>query len=171
MTDNRILMYILRYYGGLKIKARTENDLIKQISSFDDKEKRRIRFFFTCLFMNKIVKQNYKIIKAYTTEREQHANRIRNKIRSRFVREGKVKRGDGTHIHHKNGNVFDNRNSNLLIVDATKHKHAHRHHKADANCKKALHAILTNLNETRHRANHEQVVRILKRRLKRALST
>jgi len=44
------------------------------------------------------------------------AQRQRAKNRAAFVRAGLVKKGDGTQIHHKNGNPTDNRMTNLIVV-------------------------------------------------------
>jgi len=52
-------------------------------------------------------------------------NRIRARIRKRFEREGKVSPNDGTHIHHLDGNVFNERDDNLVVVKQKDHKCYH----------------------------------------------
>ena len=39
---------------------------------------------------------------------------------------GLVRKGDGTQVHHRNGNVFDNRPCNLQILTASAHRRLHR---------------------------------------------
>ena len=41
------------------------------------------------------------------------ANRHRNRNRYHYLKKGLVRVGDGTQIHHRNGDPFDNRPSNL----------------------------------------------------------
>ena len=167
-----MLLYLIRnFYGGTTIRARSEAGLIKTIKTFSDKEKRRIRFFCVCLFLNKIIKQNYKIIAAYTTMTEKKARQSRIRLRNRLIREGKVSRNDGSHIHHKNGNPFDNRDSNLLISKGHVHKRQHRHHEADRNCRAAMLAMFKDLTTRKHNDRDEKRVAILKRRFKKALKS
>jgi hypothetical protein len=49
----------------------------------------------------------------------------RNKVRRQLTREGKVRKGDGKDIDHKNGNPRDNRRSNLRIVPKSVNRAKH----------------------------------------------
>jgi len=46
----------------------------------------------------------------------------RNTARNRMIAAGKVKKGDGKDVAHKNGNPKDNRKSNLKAVPASKNR-------------------------------------------------
>lgn len=162
MSETHLLLFLIRrFYGGKRITARSENGLIKQICAFSDKEKRRIRFFCTCLFLNKIVKQNSKIIHAYTTALEKKQNRARVALRNKYVRLGIVKRNDGTHLHHKDGNVFNTTSSNIQVLRGKTHKRFHRHHEADANCV----AFLKQLKSSLQSMKQNDLTRTLLKRL------
>lgn len=50
---------------------------------------------------------------------ERYANR------SRFEREGRVRRGDGTEIHHLDGNALNNDPSNLRVLTKAEHQRLH----------------------------------------------
>jgi len=49
----------------------------------------------------------------------------RNKARRQLTREGKVRKGDGKDIDHKNGNPRDNRRANLRIVPKSVNRAKH----------------------------------------------
>lgn len=70
------------------------------------------------------VKRNYKgEYKNYQSSTEQKKRRAsRNTARNRMIADGKVKRGDGKDVAHKNGNPTDNRKSNLKAVSAAKNR-------------------------------------------------
>lgn len=53
------------------------------------------------------------------------ARNARNANRSKFIKEGLVAVGDGTHVHHKNHNPLDNRRSNLQVIRASHHRKLH----------------------------------------------
>lgn len=50
------------------------------------------------------------------TEEQKKRRAARNKARRQAMRDGKVKKGDGLEIDHKNFNPLDNRPSNLRVV-------------------------------------------------------
>lgn len=53
----------------------------------------------------------------YQASEEQKKKRAaRNKARRQLMREGKVRKGDGKDVNHKNGNPLDNRRSNLEVT-------------------------------------------------------
>lgn len=51
------------------------------------------------------------------TEKGKKDRAARNKARAQAMKAGKVKKGDGKEIDHKNFNPRDNRASNLRVVD------------------------------------------------------
>ena len=51
---------------------------------------------------------------------------LRGANRDRALRLGLVRKGDGRHVHHVNGDPFDNRPSNLRVVRASAHRRLHR---------------------------------------------
>jgi len=69
-------------------------------------------------------KRNYKgEYKNYQSTTEQKKRRAsRNTARNRMLAAGKVKKGDGKDVSHKNGNPRDNRKSNLKVVSAAKNR-------------------------------------------------
>jgi len=46
----------------------------------------------------------------------------RNKARRKLAKTGRVRKGDGKHVDHKNGNPRDNRRSNLTVMSARKNR-------------------------------------------------
>ena len=48
----------------------------------------------------------------------------RNKARRKALREGRARKGDGTEVHHKDGNPMNNSESNTKIVKRTPHRRA-----------------------------------------------
>lgn len=58
------------------------------------------------------------------------ANRSRKKARYTLEKAGKVKRGDGKDVDHKNGNPLDNRKSNLKAKPKSVNRSFPRNNKA-----------------------------------------
>lgn len=90
-----------------------------------DANKRMLRRMLTCLDMRDMVQQDYKLTYALQTTRDRKATAARKRTRDTLVALGIVRRGDGTHIHHIDHNVHNNRLSNLRIVKGTVHKREH----------------------------------------------
>tara|TARA_B100000073_G_C23520247_1_gene487583 strand:+ start:368 stop:625 length:258 start_codon:yes stop_codon:yes gene_type:complete len=70
------------------------------------------------------MKRNYKgEYKNYQSSDKQKKSRAsRNAARRKMAKVGKVKKGDGKDVAHKNGNPSDNRRSNLKVVSAAKNR-------------------------------------------------
>lgn len=68
-------------------------------------------------------KRNYKREYEYHKTAEQKKNRAsRNTARRRAIAAGKVSKGDGYDIDHKNGNPRDNRASNLRKMKRSRNR-------------------------------------------------
>jgi len=55
---------------------------------------------------------------------------MRNKVRRLLTREGKVKKGDGKDVHHKDGNPMNSKTSNLSVRNKSKNRSFPRNRKA-----------------------------------------
>ena len=55
-----------------------------------------------------------------STQKKKRASR--NTARSKMVKAGKAKKGDGKDVHHKDGNALNNKKSNLSVVSARKNR-------------------------------------------------
>lgn len=115
-------------HGNLKLPG-----FYRYARGLKDKDKNMLRRMLACLDMHNIVKQDNKLTYALWTNRDKRANLIRQKNRRLFINLGLVKRGDGTHIHHRDGNINNNKRANLQIVDGKKHKAAHAKANISAN--------------------------------------
>lgn len=61
--------------------------------------------------------------RAYNSSPEQKKNRAsRNAARREAAKDGKVSKGDGKDVDHKNMNPKDNRKSNLRVMDRSKNR-------------------------------------------------
>ena len=65
-------------------------------------------------------KGEYKNYQSTTEQKKRRASR--NTARSKMLASGKVKKGDGKDVAHKNGNPKDNRKSNLKVVPASRNR-------------------------------------------------
>lgn len=80
-------------------------------------------------------KRNYKKEYAnYQGTKEQKERRaMRNKVRRQALREGRVTKGSGFDIHHRDGNPRNTDRSNLVV----QHRSQNRSFKRDKNARKA----------------------------------
>ena len=76
--------------------------------------------------------RNYKKeYKNYQGRPEQKKRRAqRNRVRRLMERLGKVKKGDGKDVHHKDGNPMNHKKSNLKVVRKSKNRSIARNRKA-----------------------------------------
>jgi len=76
--------------------------------------------------------RNYKKeYKNYQGKPEQKKRRaMRNKVRRMLMKAGKVKKGDGKDVHHKDGNPMNHNKSNLKVVRRSKNRSFARNRKA-----------------------------------------
>jgi len=76
------------------------------------------------IWLTTLVKENllseYKKYHASTKAKRERA--LRNKNRREAVRQGRVRKGDGKHIDHKDGNPKNNMKRNLRVVSAKKNR-------------------------------------------------
>ena len=63
-------------------------------------------------------KKEYKNYQGTAAQKKRRA--MRNKVRRMMLRKGKVKKGDGKDVHHKDGNPMNSKKSNLKIVKRSK---------------------------------------------------
>ena len=139
-TDVQTWIYLIKNFmprlptphGNLRFEG-----FLAYARKLSDRNKNMLRRMLACLDMNGVIRQNNQLTYALWTDRDRKANRIRSKNRRLFIQMGLVKVGDGKHVHHKDGNVFNNKRSNLSVVDGKKHKksHASNNHVANQTCK------------------------------------
>jgi len=65
-------------------------------------------------------RSEYRNYQSKTTQKNSRAGR--NAARRKMIAAGKVKKGDGRDVAHRNGNPRDNRKSNLKAVPASKNR-------------------------------------------------
>jgi hypothetical protein len=65
-------------------------------------------------------KREYKRYHAKPKEKKRRAQR--NTARSKMVKAGKARKGDGKDVDHKNRNTADNRSKNLRVVSKAKNR-------------------------------------------------
>jgi len=67
----------------------------------------------------------------YHSSPKQKKNRAsRNAARAAMVKSGRVKKGDGKDVTHRNGNPRDNSGGNLVVLSASKNRSFRRTRKA-----------------------------------------
>lgn len=65
-------------------------------------------------------KKEYKDYHAKPEQKKRRAGR--NAARKKMEKAGRVKKGDGKEVHHKNGNTKDNSKKNLSVISKTKNR-------------------------------------------------
>ena len=61
--------------------------------------------------------QNY-----HSSDKQKKRRAARNKARNLLLKKGRVKKGDGKDVHHKNGNPLNSKLSNLKITSKSKNR-------------------------------------------------
>lgn len=65
----------------------------------------------------------------YNSSEEQKTRRAqRNAARSKMEKAGKVKKGDGKDVDHRNMDTSNNKMSNLKVMDKSKNRAKNKHH-------------------------------------------
>ena len=65
----------------------------------------------------------------YNSSEEQKTRRAqRNAARSKMEKAGKVRKGDGKDVDHRNMNTADNSTKNLKVMDRSKNRAKNKHH-------------------------------------------
>lgn len=82
--------------------------------------------------------RNYKReYRKYHSKPKQKKRRAqRNAARRKMMRAGKVRKGDGRDVHHRNGRTKDNRRSNLAAISKHRNRSFHRKGKAKGRLKR-----------------------------------
>jgi len=73
-------------------------------------------------------KKEYKNYQGKPEQKKRRA--MRNKVRRMLTKAGKVKKGDGKDVHHKDGNPMNSKKSNLKVVRRSKNRSFARNRKA-----------------------------------------
>jgi hypothetical protein len=60
--------------------------------------------------------------KYHSSDKMKKERALRNKNRRAAIRQGKVKKGDGKHIDHKDGNPKNNGKKNLRVISGRKNR-------------------------------------------------
>jgi len=60
--------------------------------------------------------RNYQAVYSRESRTRKDKRAARNRARYRLQKQGRVKKGDGKDVDHKNGNALDNRSSNLSVM-------------------------------------------------------
>ena len=60
--------------------------------------------------------------KYHSSDKMKKERALRNKNRREAIRQGRVRKGDGKHIDHKDGNPKNNMKRNLRVVSAKKNR-------------------------------------------------
>ena len=141
---------LLKYYIAIGLpeikqppRAATHARLLQWARALPDKDKVMVRRMLTCLNLHNYIKKDNKLTYALWTKRDRDGSRIRSRNRRIFLKLGLVKKHDGSHIHHIDGNIYNNHRSNLQVVNGRAHKHAHNSHVADAVCARFLRHLRT----------------------------
>ena len=72
------------------------------------------------LLMTRNYKEEYKNYQGKPEQKKRRA--MRNKVRRLMEKAGKVQKGDGKDVHHKDGNPLNTNKSNLKIMSRSKNR-------------------------------------------------
>ena len=61
-------------------------------------------------------KRNYKAEYSAESSTRKRKRAARNRARYSLMRQGRVRKGDGKHVDHRNGNALDNSSRNLSVL-------------------------------------------------------
>ena len=60
--------------------------------------------------------RNYKAEYARESRTRKNKRASRNRARYSLIQQGRVRKGDGRHVDHRNGNALDNSKKNLTVL-------------------------------------------------------
>ena len=64
------------------------------------------------------------------TDKQKKRRAMRNKVRRQLIKEGRVRKGDRTDVHHRDGNPMNFNKSNLVVQNRSKNRSFPRNSKA-----------------------------------------
>ena len=56
------------------------------------------------------------------TDKQKKRRAMRNKVRRQLIKEGRVRKGDRTDVHHRDGNPMNFNKSNLVVQSRSKNR-------------------------------------------------
>ena len=110
----------LKYYGDEELRGDGEHPetIGKPINEYLKDTQKIIEEAESLLERN--YRQEYDRYQSRPEQKKRRAQR--NKDRRKFEREGKVKKGDGRDIHHRDGNPFNHHGSNTAVISKSKNR-------------------------------------------------
>ena len=78
--------------------------------------------------MSRNYKKEYKNYRGTTEQKKRRA--MRNKVRRQLIKEGRVRKGDRTDVHHRDGNPMNFNKSNLVVQSRSKNRSFARNRQA-----------------------------------------
>tara|TARA_B100000927_G_scaffold191399_1_gene154388 strand:+ start:2930 stop:3175 length:246 start_codon:yes stop_codon:yes gene_type:complete len=78
--------------------------------------------------MSRNYKKEYKNYQGTTEQKKRRA--MRNKVRRQLIKEGRVRKGDRTDVHHRDGNPMNFNKSNLVVQSRSKNRSFARNRQA-----------------------------------------
>ena len=73
-------------------------------------------------------KKEYQNYQGTTKQKKRRA--MRNKVRRQLIKEGRVRKGDRTDVHHRDGNPMNFNKSNLVVQSRSKNRSFARNRQA-----------------------------------------
>jgi hypothetical protein len=108
-------------------KVKTYTQTLKWLFSWPDYKKDELYQYYIMAIKSRMSPRDHRVeyVLYGSTAREKHKTKLRQKNRKFFQKLGLVSKYDRKQIHHKNGNVYDNRRSNLEVISLCDHHKKH----------------------------------------------